>query len=76
MTCTAMTCTTLITLGLSRTGKLVITVGCGCSSDFALEVEMQPQEAHQFVQDVNALIAVGARVQSLPLPWMHDPGSA
>jgi hypothetical protein len=71
-----MTCTPELKLGLGQTGKVVIAIGCSCCGSIPIKVEMQLRDAHTLVTSLNALIAMGERVQSLPLPWVHEAGSA
>jgi hypothetical protein len=65
-----------IMAGIDRTGDVIFgwkCDECGVIHDLGI---MSPEEVLNLIGSLQALLAIGARVKSLPLPWVCDIGNA
>jgi hypothetical protein len=66
-----------IVIGVSQSGEVVLDVICSeCGYSHMPDVVLTPHEAVDLIAQLQEIVSIAARVQNLPLPWMHEGGAA
>jgi hypothetical protein len=63
-----------ITSGLTRRGQVGVEIGCDCGAVSAVEMTMS--ETQMLIVVLQANLELAAQVRDLPLPFVHDEGTA
>ena len=66
-----------ILVGLSQSGEVLLDVICSeCGYSHLPDIALTPHQAADLIAELQAATAMAAWVQNLPLPWVHEVGTA